>query len=85
MFRIWGKVLIEGRIVKQTTFCSEKKFSYADFFGYLTQICEALDVPTPVLLKVHLFNYAKFHHTVFRKEDFMEDVDFDKLVVENIT
>ena len=84
MFRIWAKVLKDGHIVKQTTYEREEKFTYADFFGYLAEICDALDVPTPVLLKPHIFNYAKFRHVVFRAGDFMEPVPFEKLVLENI-
>ena len=84
MFRIWAKVLKDGHIVKQTTYEREEKFTHADFFGYLAEICDALDVPTPVLLKPHIFNYAKFRHVVFRPADFMETVNFDRLVLENI-
>lgn len=53
-------------------------------FGYLAEICDKLDIPTPLLLKPHIFNYAKFNHVVFRPADFMESVQFDKLVLENI-
>ena len=84
MFRIWAKVLKEGHIIKQTTYEREEKFTYADFFRYLAEICDALDIPTPVLLKRHIFNYAKFRHVVFRPADFMETVNFDRLVLENI-
>ena len=84
MFRIWGKVLKDGHIVRQVTYEREAKFSYSRFFSYLTDICDALDVPTPVLLKPHIFNYAKFNHVIFRPSDFMEDVPFDRLVLENI-
>ena len=84
MYRIWAKVYREDHIVKQFTLEGEKQFSYADFFTYLTEICEKLDIPTPLLLKTHLFNYAKFNHVVFKRADFMEAVDFDKLILENI-
>ncbi len=84
MFRIWAKVLKEGHIIGQTTYEREEKFTYADFFRYLAEICGQLDVPTPVLLKPHLFQYAKFRHVVFRPADFMEAVPFDRLVLENI-
>ena len=84
MFRIWAKVIKDGHIVKQTTYEREEKFAYAGFFGYLAEICDVLDVPTPVLLKPHIFNYAKFRHVVFRPSDFMEGVNFDRLVLENI-
>lgn len=84
MFRIWAKVIKEGRIEAQTTYARDERFSYAHFFGYLTDICGELDIPTPVLLKAHLFNYAKFNHVAFRPADFMEEVPFDRLVLENI-
>lgn len=84
MFRIWAKVYEEDRIAKQTVLEREEKFSYSSFFRYLADICDSLDIPTPVLLKTHVFNYAKFNHVVFRPRDFTEDVPFEKLVLENI-
>ena len=84
MFRIWAKVLKEGHIQKQYVYESSKKFAYSEFFSYLTDICGELDVPTPVLIKTHILNYAKFNHVVFRPDDFIEEVPFDKLLLENI-
>ena len=84
MCRIWGKGIKDGPIIRQTTYEREEKFTYAHFFNYLADICDALDVPTPVLLKTSIFNYAKFNHVIFRPSDFMEDVPFDRLVLENI-
>ena len=84
MFRIWAKVLKEGHIVRQTTYAREEKFTYSRFFEYLAEICGELDVPTPVLLKTHIFNYAKFNRVTFIPRDFAEPVKFDKLVLENI-
>ncbi len=82
MIRIWAKIYKDDRIAKQLTYEKEGSFSYADFFGYLAEICDGLDIPTPVLLKTHLFNFAKFRHTVFRPRDFVESVSFEKLVLE---
>lgn len=84
MFRIWAKVMKEDHIERQTVYESGDKFSYADFFGYLSEICTELDVPTPVLLKPHLFQYAKFNRVCFAQRDFIEEIGFDKLVLENI-
>ncbi|HIZ73134.1 MAG TPA: hypothetical protein H9797_07200 [Candidatus Gallimonas gallistercoris] len=84
MFRIWGKVYQGDHIEKQTVYAREERFTYSEFFRYLADICDELDVPTPVLLKPHLFQYAKFNHVVFRPADFMEEVPFTKLVLENI-
>ena len=85
MFRIWGRTEREHKIIKQTTYESAAAFEWGGFFGYLSEICEALDVATPVLLKTHIFNYAKFNMVKFIPRDFAEHVDFDRLVIENIT
>ena len=66
MFRIWAKIMKEDHIEKQFVYESDKKFTYSQFFRYLADICTELDVPTPVLLKAHAFNYAKFNHVIFR-------------------
>lgn len=84
MFRIWAKVFEEDHIAKQITYERTEPFAYAEFFRYLAEICDSLDIPTPLLLKAHIFNYAKFNHVVFKRGDFMENVEFDKLVLENI-
>ena len=47
MFRIWAKVMCEGKILSQTTYEREEKFTYARFFDYLAEICHELDIPTP--------------------------------------
>ncbi len=84
MVRIWAKVYMNDHIEKQFVYEREEKFSYSQFFTYLSETCDALDIPTPILLKPHIFNYAKFNHVIFRPSDFMESVSFDKLVLENI-
>lgn len=73
----------DGKIVSQTTYESDAKFAYSGFFEYLTAVCSELDISTPVLMKTHIFNYAKFGTVTFRPRDFTEPVDFDKLILEN--
>lgn len=84
MFKIWAKIIKDGKIEKQLTYSRDDKFSYGDFFTYLADICEGLDIATPVLLKTHIFNYAKFNTVRFLPRDFAEGVEFDKLILENI-
>lgn len=84
MFRIWAKIIKDGKIEKQLTYERVDKFAYSEFFTYLADICEGLDIATPVLLKTHIFNYAKFNTVRFLPRDFAESVNFDKLVLDNI-
>ena len=84
MIRIWAKVMKKSKIVKQFVFERDENLDYSIFFDYLREICENLDIPTPVLIKTHLFNFAKYNVVRFDHNDFVESIDFDKLVLENI-
>lgn len=83
MVRIWAKVIKENRIVNQFVYENFNPLDYSQFNNYLTEICSALDVATPVLIKTHIFNYAKYNNVKFIADDFLEPIDFDKLVLEN--
>lgn len=83
MIRIWAKVITNDKIKKQFVYEREGVMDYSLFFDYLREICEKLDVPTPIIVKTHLFNYAKYNVLRFKKDDFVEKIDFDKLVLEN--
>ena len=83
MVRIWAKVMKKDKILKQYMFEKEGTIDYSEFFDYLREICSNLDIATPVLIKTHLFNYAKYNNVRFTQSDFVEPISFDKLVLEN--
>ena len=83
MIRIWAKVMKKDKILNQYMFEKVAEMDYSEFFSYLKEICENLDIATPVLIKTHLFNYAKYNVVRFTQSDFVEQISFDKLVLEN--
>ncbi|MDE6586456.1 MAG: hypothetical protein K2K80_07245 [Clostridia bacterium] len=85
MFRIWAKVIKGEKIINQVTYERDDKFTYSQFWKYVSDICEELDISTPIVLKTHIFSYAKFRTVKFLPRDFAETPDFDKLVIDNIT
>ena len=82
--RIWAKLITDGKIQKQFVYEKMEKLTYSHFFDYLTEICQALDIPTPVLTKTHIFNFAKFNHVKFLGRDFVESLGYDHLFLENL-
>ena len=82
--RIWAKLMTEGKIKKQYVYENSERLTYSHFFEYLTSICQEMDIPTPVLTKTHIFNFAKFNHVKFMQRDFVESLGYDHLVIENI-
>ena len=83
MIRIWAKVMKKDKILKQFMLEKPTNLDYSEFFDYLREICENLDIATPVLIKTHLFNFAKYNNVRFTGSDFVEPISFDKLVLEN--
>ena len=83
MIRIWAKAIKNGKIIRQCVLEKSENMDYSKFYEYAREICETLDIPTPVIIKTHLFNYAKYNTLKFKPEDFMESVPFDRLVFEN--
>ncbi len=84
MLKIWAKVYKNEKISQQFVYENEEKLTFSHFLTYLFDICRELDIPTPVLLKSHIMNYAKFNHVRFYPRDFVEKVDFDFLLLEQI-
>ena len=82
--KIWAKTIKDGKIQRQLVYENEEKLTYSHFLDYLFDICHEMDIATPVLLKTHIFNFAKFNHVRFLPRDFVEGVDFDYLLLENI-
>ena len=82
--RIWAKLMTDGKICKQFVYEKQEKLTYSRFFDYLIDICHELDIPTPVLTKTHIFNYAKFNHVKFPQRDFVETLGYDYLFLENL-
>ena len=82
--RIWAKLMTDGKIRKQYVYERQERLVYSSFFDYLIEICQELDVPTPVLTKTHIFNFAKFNHVKFPKRDFVESFPYDYLFLENL-
>ena len=84
MTKIWAKTIKDEKIQRQLVYENEEKLTYSHFLDYLFVICHEMDIATPVLLKTHIFNFAKFNHVRFLPRDFVEGVDFDYLLLENI-
>ncbi len=82
MVRIWAKVLKEEKILKDTIYEDTSNFDSDNFFNYIADICQTLDIATPVILSKHLLHYVEFNTAIFLPQDFPEDVEFDKFIIE---
>lgn len=84
MTKLWARTVNDNKTILKYDFVKEETMEWADFFEYVREICHEMDLPTPVILKTHLFNFAKFNYVRFLASDFIETVDFDFLMIENV-
>ena len=70
MFKIWAKTLVGDKIKKSIIYNGEGEFEGKRLHFYLTEICDKLDIPVPVLLKSHIKNFDQFGVVRFNVSDF---------------
>lgn len=82
--KLWIKVIRGHKIVRDTVFGTDGP-SPARPEGWSVLLSEALkpmDIAAPVILTRHVRDLQAFQRVVFREQDFMERIEFDRLDVE---
>ncbi|MDR3263274.1 MAG: hypothetical protein LBT30_03090 [Clostridiales bacterium] len=79
--KLWIKLILCEKVVKNTL------FDVQDDFDGLTEdlrvVCEALDIPTPMLLKSRYDQLMNFNMLKLTESDFIESIFFDIMYIEN--
>lgn len=83
MIKIWAKTVKNHKITGSYVYESFTDMVWSDFPSHVMNICGDMDIPTPVIIKTHIIYYAKYRTVKFFKDDFVEKVDFDFLLLEN--
>ncbi len=83
MNKIWAKIMLDNKIIKDCVYNLEEPFNIHHLPIYLIDICDTLDISVPILLKKHVKNYYLFNTTKFDITDFVGESGFDSLVLEN--
>ncbi len=81
--RIWAKIVDDTKIIKSCEI-TVINYDFHIFEEYVREIAEKLDIPTPVVLDKHIIDFTVYKNTRFFTDDFVESVNFEKLVLENI-
>ena len=80
MIKIWGKVITNEKIVKSKTVSVDTENT--TFFDMLANLCHLLNIPTPVLLDKHAYDFNVFGICTFKPDDFIEEIAFDRFSLE---
>lgn len=86
LFRLWGKIWCENRLIKDTVICNDNP-SYnrtKKIFDAIDQICYEFDLSKPIWLDSTIEDFKKHDKTRFLQDNFIDQIDFDYLEIEVI-
>lgn len=83
MFRMWGKLWKDNHLLKDHV-AENSDYSMtrtAMVFQALEEICQELDLSQPIWLDSNINEFKRISRTRFRKDSFIETIDFDFLEI----
>ena len=85
MFRMWGKIWKENRMLKDTVICDESSDTRTHkIFHALDEICYLWDLSKPIWLDHNIEEFRRHYKTRFTADSFIDSIDFDYLEIQII-
>ena len=82
MFRLWGKVFKDNRMLNDTVICDDSDDTRTHkIFHALDKICQEFDLSKPIWLDSTVAEFKKHDKTRFYQDNFMDSIDFDYLEI----
>ena len=82
--KVWAKVMKGDKILRDVVYENDVPLTQSGFQSLMQELSYQLDIATPVILVNHLKHLERFNRVKFLARDFIEDVDFDLLIVERV-
>ena len=80
MFRVWGKLFKDNRMLKDLTVCDDSQDTRTHkVLQALDEMCYAFDLSKPIWLDSNVREFQRHAKTRFRQDSFVDEVDFDFL------
>ena len=85
MFRLWGKIWKDNRMIKDTVICDDSEDTRTHkIFHALQEICYDFDLANPIWLDKTINDFKRHSKTRFYQDNFVETVDFNYLEIQVI-
>ena len=82
MFRLWGKIFKDNRMVRDTVICIEEEDTRTHkIFRALDEICYEFDLSKPIWLNHTIAEFKKHDKARFYQDNFVDSIDFDYLEI----
>ncbi|MDW5299984.1 MAG: hypothetical protein SA378_07595 [Sedimentibacter sp.] len=85
MYKLWAKKIKYNKIISSIVVKNKENISLEQKRDKcLKEICQKLDISVPIWLKKHELEFSQFKYVIFTTQDFIDEIDFDKLEIELI-
>lgn len=85
MFRLWGKIFKDNRMVRDTVICIEEEDARTHkIFRALDEICYEFDLSKPIWLNHTISEFQRHDKARFYQDNFVYSIDFDYLEIQII-
>ncbi len=83
MFRIWGKLVKDSRIIKSVTVeRPEEDTRTHKVFASVEEMCREWDLMNPIWLESSIRDFQRRSSARFYQESFIEEIDFDYMEIQ---
>lgn len=86
MFRLWGKIWKNTRLVKDMVVCNNDPDlnRTRKIFDAIDKLCYEFDLSRPIWLEHTVADFKKHDKTRFTQDNFIDSIDFDYLEIQVI-
>ena len=82
MFRLWGKIYKDNRLVQDTVVCDDTDDTRTHkIFNALDSICYEFDLSKPIWLDATIQEFKRHAKARFYQDNFVDPIDFDYLEI----
>jgi len=85
MYKLWAKKIKNNKIIASLIVKNKENISSSEKTEKcFKEICQKFDLSVPLWLGKHDMEFSQFKYVTFYSDDFIDDIDFDKLEIELI-
>lgn len=82
MFRLWGKIMKDNRMQKDTVICDTSDDTRTHkIFHALDELCHEFDLSKPIWLDCTIEEFKKHNKARFYQDNFVDSIEFDYLEI----
>lgn len=86
MFRLWGKLYANNHLLADSVVVNDDPAMTRTkkIFAAVETLCHDFDLSQPIWLDANIEEFKRISKTRFRKDSFIDDIDFDYLEIQVI-